>query len=62
MQNVKQDLNQITKDTNDDKMSFDLQNLIRTYVYTSNSTYFTTSYRDILQQIEVSILCIEVFF
>ena len=29
---------------NDDKLSFDLQNLIRPNVYTSNSTYFKTSY------------------
>ena len=47
---------------NDDKMAFDLQNLIRPNIYTSNSTYFKTSYKDILQQNEVSVPYIEVFF
>ena len=48
--------------TNDDKMAFDLQNLVHPNVYTSSNTYFKTSYRDIIQQIEISIPLIEVFY
>ena len=47
---------------NDDKIAFDLQNLVHPNVYTSSNTYFKTSYRDIIQQIEISIPYIEVFF
>ena len=48
--------------TNDDKMAFDLQNLVHPNVYTSSNTYFKTSYRDITQQVEISIPLIEVFY
>ena len=48
--------------TNDDKMAFDLQNLVHPNVYTSSNTYFKTSYRDIIQQVEISIPLIEVFY
>ena len=48
--------------TNDDKMAFDLQNIVHPNVYTSSNTYFKTSYRDITQQVEISIPLIEVFY